>query len=214
MIFDIYPNDLIEKAAEELKKIPEVTPPSFTVFAKTGAHKERAPDEPEWWFKRVAAILRSIYVLGPIGVSKLRIKYGGKKRRGHKPSHFKKGSGSVIRKALQQLDKAGFTKFAEKGIHKGRVITPKGKSFLDKIAVNLSKQKPKPKITAKPKQEEKKEIKKIPTAKELIEKTKERFQKGPVTAEQLIDEAKKTKEKSIKKVPAAHELAKKAEEKQ
>lgn len=220
MIFDVYPNDLIEKAAEELKKIPEITPPSFTVYAKTGAHKERAPDEPDWWFKRVAAILRSVYVLGPIGVSKLRIKYGGKKRRGHKPAHFKKGSGSVIRKTFQQLDKAGFTKFAEKGVHKGRIITPKGKSFLDKIAVQLSKQKPKPKIIIKPKPAEKtKEKQKIPTAKELVEKTKERFQKGPVTAEQLIEEAKKIpkkkeeKEKPAKKVPAAHELAKEKVEK-
>jgi len=194
-IFDVYPNDLINAAAEELKKLPEFKAPDFAVYAKTGAHKERAPADPEWWHKRVAAVLRSIYVLGPIGVSKLRVKYGGKKRRGHKMPHFKKGSGSVIRKALQQLDKAGFTKFLEKGTRKGRIITPKGKSFLDKIAVRLAKAKPKPK-TAKPKPEEKpaEETKeeKIPTVKELVEKTKERFEKGPVTAEQLLEETKKT----------------------
>ena len=28
-------------------------------------------------------------------------------------------------------------KFTEKGVHKGRVITPKGRSFLDKIAIQM-----------------------------------------------------------------------------
>ncbi len=199
-VFDVYPNDLINTAAEELKKLPEFKAPEWADYAKTGAHKERAPADPEWWFKRVAAVLRSVYVLGPIGVSKLRVKYGGKKRRGHKKAHFKKGSGSVIRKAFQQLDKAGFTKFLEKGKHKGRIITPKGRSFLDKIAVKLAKAKPKPK-TAKPKPEQKpaEEKEKIPTAKELVQKTKERFEKGPVTAEQLLEETKKTAEEKPKK---------------
>ena len=45
-----------------------------------------------------------IYRHGPIGVSKLRTKYGGKKNRGHKPEHFYKGSGSVARKVLQQFE--------------------------------------------------------------------------------------------------------------
>lgn len=188
-IYDIYPNDLINSAAEELKKMPEIKPPAWAAYSKTGAHRERAPVETDWWFKRVAAVLRSVYVLGPIGVAKLRVKYGGKKRRGHKMPHFRKGSGSVLRKALQQLDKAGLTAFSERGVHKGRIATPKGKSFLDKIAVKLLKAKPKPKIV-KPKAEEKQE-EKIPTVKEIVEKTKERFEKGPVTAEQLLEEAKK-----------------------
>ena len=117
-IYDVYPNELIEKVAEELKKIEEIKPPVWTAFAKTGAHRERAPLEKDWWYKRAAAILRSVAVLGPIGVSKLRTKYGGKKRRGHKKPEFRKGSGSVVRKCLQQLEKAGLIKFAERGVHR------------------------------------------------------------------------------------------------
>ena len=141
-IYDVYPNDLIEKSAEELKRIEAIKPPVWAGFVKTGVHKERAPADPNWWYKRAAAVLRTVQILGPIGVSKLRAKYGGKKRRGHKPPHFKKGSGSIIRKVLQQLDKAGFTKFAEKGIHKGRIITKEGKLFLNKVAESLAKEKP------------------------------------------------------------------------
>ena len=167
-IHDVYPNELINKAAEELKKIEQIKPPEWAKFAKTGAHKERNPIELDWWYKRAAAVLRSVQILGPIGVSKLRTKYGGKKRRGHSPPEFRKGSGNILRKVLQQLEKAGFVKFVEKGVHKGRVITPKGKSFLDKIAVQLAKQRPKPKIVAKPKEElkPKEEIKKVEIKKE------------------------------------------------
>jgi small subunit ribosomal protein S19e len=134
-IYDVDTNELIEKAAEKLKSISEIKAPSWAPFVKTGVHKERAPAQENWWELRTAAILRTIYRLGPIGVSKLRIKYGGNKNRGVKPDKFYRASGSIIRKILQQLDKAGLTKFGEVGknkVHKGRIITPKGKSLLDK----------------------------------------------------------------------------------
>lgn len=136
-MYDVDAQELVQKAAEELKKIPEIKPPVWAPFVKTGVHKERPPVNNDWWYLRTASVLRTIYRLGPVGVSKLRAKYGGKKNRGVKKEHFYKGSGSIMRKSLQQLEKAGFVKFAEKGVHKGRVITPKGKSFLDKIATQM-----------------------------------------------------------------------------
>ena len=142
-IHDVYPNELIEKVAEELKKVETIKAPKWAMFAKTGVHKERAPVEKDWWYMRSAAVLRSVAILGPIGVSKLRTKYGGRKNRGYKPEHFFKGSGSILRKSLQQLEKAGYVQQIERSGHKGRVITPSGKSFLDKIAVQLIKSKPK-----------------------------------------------------------------------
>ena len=138
-MYDVDAQELIQKTAEELKKIPEIKPPEWAEFVKTGMHKERPPASSDWWYLRSASVLRTVYRLGPIGVSKLRAKYGGKKNRGVKKEHFYKGSGNILRKSLQQLEKAGFVKFAEKGVHKGRIITPKGKSFLDKAAANLKK---------------------------------------------------------------------------
>ena len=44
---------------------------------------------------------------------------------------------------IKQFEAAGFVKKVEKGVHKGRTLTPKGKSFLDKIAVEIKKEKPK-----------------------------------------------------------------------
>ncbi len=136
-IYDAESQELIVKAAEELKKVSEIKAPEWAVFAKTGMHKQRPPANSDWWYTRSASVLRTVYRLGPVGVSKLRTKYGGKKNRGHKKEHFFKGSGNILRKILQQLEKAQLVKFAERGVHKGRVITPKGKSFLDKIATKI-----------------------------------------------------------------------------
>lgn len=129
-IQDTEPNVLITNVAKELKHI--IKQPEWTPFVKTGNHKQRPPADKEWFFTRTAAVLRTVALNGPIGVSKLRTKYGGRKNRGYKPEKFVKGSGNVLRKALQELDKAGLTIQAEKGVHKGRVITPKGAKLLAK----------------------------------------------------------------------------------
>ncbi len=135
-VYDINPNKLIEKAVSELKKIEGMKAPEWSKFVKTSHSRERPPYDKDWWYFRSAAILRSVYLLGPVGVNKLRTKYGSKKNRGNKPEKFYKSSGKIIRVILQQLDKAGLTKYGEKGVHKGRMITKEGKSFLDKLAKN------------------------------------------------------------------------------
>ena len=138
-ILAVDPAQLISKAAEELKKQQLVKAPDWSQFVKTGHHKERHPEHPDWWYHRSASMLRSIAKLGPVGTEKLRTKYGGRKNRGHQPEAFFKASGSIIRKSLQQLETAGLIAKAQKGVHKGRILTPKGISFLDKIAVQIAK---------------------------------------------------------------------------
>jgi len=139
-IINVNTNELINKAALELKKQKLVEATQSSKFVKTGHHKQRLPDNEDWWFYRSAAVLRSVAKLGPVGTEKLRTKYGGKKNRGHKPERFYKASGSILRKILQQLEKSELVKQEEKGVHKGRILTPKGVSFLDKIAVQIAKQ--------------------------------------------------------------------------
>ncbi len=126
------PNLLIGLLSNKLKSdYNEVDPPEWTMFVKTGMHKERVPDDPDWWYSRAAAVLRTIYVSGPVGVERLRTKYGGKRERGSKPTRFAKGSGSIIRKVCQQLESAGLV---EKTDRDGRKISAKGKSLLDKLS--------------------------------------------------------------------------------
>ncbi|MHA1410391.1 MAG: 30S ribosomal protein S19e, partial [Candidatus Odinarchaeia archaeon] len=113
----------------------EIKPPSWALFVKTSAHKQRAPDDKEWWYTRSASVLRRVYVRGPVGVSRMRTVYGGRKNRGSKPEHFFKSSGTIIRNIFKQLEDAGLIKKTEKG----RVITPKGRSLIDKTAYNIYK---------------------------------------------------------------------------
>lgn len=133
-MFDVEVNALITALSQELKNIKEITPPEWADFVKTGMHKERPPIDPDWWYMRAASVLRKVKVQGPVGVAKLRHQYGGKKNRGVRPGKFFKGSGNIIRKVLQQLDKAGLTKQTEKGVHKGRIVTPAGDKILSQAA--------------------------------------------------------------------------------
>jgi small subunit ribosomal protein S19e len=155
-IYDVSTNKLIEETAQKLKEIPEIQPPVWAQFVKTGVHKQRPPVQEDWWYTRSAAVLRKINMLGPIGVSKLRKKYGGKQDRGVATGRTKPGSGNIIRKVLQQLEAAGLAVQTTKGVHKGRVCTPKGESLLAKTAGELmGSDKPiKPKKAEKPKAKE------------------------------------------------------------
>lgn len=131
-VYDANTQELIKKVAEALKE--KIKAPEWSMFVKTGVSRERPPVEKDWWYTRGASILRKIYLNGPIGTNKLRIKYGGRKNRGYKPEKTFIGSGKIIRVILQQLEQIELIKKSDKGVHKGRVITPKGKSFLDKLA--------------------------------------------------------------------------------
>tara|TARA_Y100000310_G_C20317433_1_gene639104 strand:- start:10 stop:537 length:528 start_codon:yes stop_codon:yes gene_type:complete len=137
-VYDVEPNVLIEKASEELKKNDEIKPPEWAAFVKTGISRQRPPVEKDWWYTRAAAVLRKVYRLGPIGTSKLRTHYGGKKNRGAKKEHTYPASGNIIRKILQQLEKAELISKVEKGQFRGRKISPKGRSFLDKVATKIN----------------------------------------------------------------------------
>ncbi len=128
---------LIEAVAHELKAIQQIKPPAWSAFVKTGINRERPPVSKDWWYVRTASILRTVARLGPVGTSKLRTKYGGKHSRGYKSERFARGSGSIIRKALQQLEKAGLIKQTSKGIHKGRVTTEKATALMSAAASRL-----------------------------------------------------------------------------
>ncbi len=132
-IFDADIQKSIEKISDSLKTL--IKAPEWTKFVKTGRAKARPPVDEYWYYKRAAAVLITIFKRGPIGVSKLRVKYGSKQRRGHSPEMFRRASGKIIRTILQQLDKAELTQFKKDGVHKGRIITAKGQSLIDKNAV-------------------------------------------------------------------------------
>ncbi len=126
------PADAVIKAvAAELKKNEKFKPPAWYGTVKAGINNDRLPESPDLWYSRVAAVLRTVALRGPVGVQRLRHKYGGKKEHTRARAHHAKGGGKVLRVALQQLEAAGYVAKSEKG---GRVIAPAGHSVLDKAA--------------------------------------------------------------------------------
>jgi len=132
--FDVDPNRLIEKVAEKLKS-EKIAKPAFVGLVKTGAHAERPPESDDFWYVRCASVLRQVYVNDNVGTGKLRRHYGGNKGRGVKPERHAPAGGSTIRKAMQELEKAGYL---EKGKTRGRVLTAKGRKLLDNAAKEVS----------------------------------------------------------------------------
>ena len=139
----VTPNDVpaskfIQKLAKYLKEnVEAVTPPTWANIAKTGTHVQQQPQNPDWWYVRCASILRKVYVHGPIGIQKLRADYGGRNSKGVKPKHATKAGGSIVRKALQQLEAAGYIEIMKT---RGRRATPTGRKILKELAEELSKE--------------------------------------------------------------------------
>ncbi len=134
--FDVEPNKLIKGVAQKLKQDGMVTPPEWIVYVKTGPHRERVPQNEDFWYVRCASIMRALYIDGPMGVSVLRERFGGKPGSRSGRMHATKAGGSIIRKALQQLEKANLITKDKKGRH----ISKKGISLLNGVAKQVSKQ--------------------------------------------------------------------------
>jgi small subunit ribosomal protein S19e len=134
---DVPAEPLIRTVAGKLKAIPQVKAPDWAPFVTTGIHREKPPVDRDWWHTRAAAVLRKVYIEGPIGTERLRALFGGARDRGSKPNRAKKGSGSIVREALQQLEAAGLVENV-KG--EGRRVTAKGRSFLDNSAFEVKKE--------------------------------------------------------------------------
>lgn len=132
-IYDVKASEAIRLAAERLKD--KMKKPVYIDFVKSGSGRERVPQDPNFWYIRSASVLRQVYINGPIGVSRLRTRYGNRKGGVVHRKHHAKAGGSIIREALQELEKLNYVKNTKAG----RVITPAGRSFLDKISKEINK---------------------------------------------------------------------------
>ncbi|OQR71057.1 40S ribosomal protein S19-like [Tropilaelaps mercedesae] len=135
---DVDQHEFVVGMAAFLKKSGKVNVPEWTDIAKTGIYKELCPNDPDWFYIRCAALLRQLYSRGQIGVGRLTQVYGGRYRRGVRPSHFCHASTSVIRKALRALEQM---KLVEKdtGDKGGRRLSKQGRRDCDRIAAQVEK---------------------------------------------------------------------------
>ncbi len=133
-VYEMPANEYNKKLAEILKAMPEFKAPEWSFFVKTGTAKKRPPQEPDFWHKRAASVLRQIYVHKVVGVNRLKTRYGSRKNRGMKPERFRKGSGKIVRVILQQAESVELLeKYNESGKRAGRRLTDKGKELLEGV---------------------------------------------------------------------------------
>ncbi|MGD1060951.1 MAG: 30S ribosomal protein S19e [Methanomassiliicoccales archaeon] len=133
--YDVPADKLIAMTAAKLREIDTIKPPEWAEFVRTGRHTEKAPVQKDWWYTRAASILRKVYMLGPIGTSRLAEEYGGFADRGSRPNRAVKGSRNIARKCIMQLEASGLV---AKNKNKGRVITAKGQKMLDGLAKEIT----------------------------------------------------------------------------
>ncbi len=142
-VHDVPAQPLLDRLAVQLKDDARAEPPEWVAMAKTGTHVEKAPVDRDWWYGRLAAVLRKVYVHGPIGSTRLAAEFGGKADRGSKPYHAARGSRAIARAALKKLEAMGLLTGTD---GKGRVISPEGQKLLDDAAyavlMDLAKEEP------------------------------------------------------------------------
>ncbi|MDE1762342.1 MAG: 30S ribosomal protein S19e [Candidatus Micrarchaeota archaeon] len=131
-VFDVDASALIKRASEQLKA-KGVSKPAYVDYVKSGASRERVPMDADFFYMRSASVLRQVYINGPIGISKLRTRYGTRKMHSIHRHHHMRAGGSVIKDAFSALEKLNYVKKTPKG----REITPAGKSFMDKLSNEL-----------------------------------------------------------------------------
>lgn len=136
-VYDVDANRLIHKAAAKLKEM-DIPAPKWVGKTKTGSHAQRLPQDENFWYVRLASLLRKAYIGSPIGVARLQTHYGGRKKRGRRPEKHRDAGSNIIRKGLQALDKAGLVK-TKKAPKPGRYITPSGQKLLDACAKEAAK---------------------------------------------------------------------------
>ncbi len=133
-VYNVDGSALIKKTAEKLKE-QGIAKPKYVGFVKSGPSRERVPKDSDFWYVRCASLLRQIYINGPVGISRLRTRYGTRKAHVVTRQHHMRSGGSMIKDAFDVLEKLNYIKKTPKG----RVITPAGRSFLDKISNELIK---------------------------------------------------------------------------
>ncbi|CAG9461740.1 unnamed protein product [Pedinophyceae sp. YPF-701] len=132
---DVPADAFIKAYAAHLKGTGKVQVPANSHIIKTGVRKEHGPYNPDWFYVRMAAAARRVYLHQNVGVGTFKRLFGGNyRRRTTAPEHFSTAAGGNIRKALQELERIGVVEKASAG---GRAITRKGMSELDTVARSI-----------------------------------------------------------------------------
>ncbi|MFQ1021289.1 40S ribosomal protein S19 [Tardisphaera saccharovorans] len=121
---------LVGPLATRLKSFEQITQPAWANYAKTATFKQSLPQDPDWWYKRVASVLVKLSQEPTLGVSRLSSTYGGRIISRAKPHHVARGSRKTIRIIIDQLEQAGLIAISGNA----KVLTPTAEALLNDVA--------------------------------------------------------------------------------
>ena len=124
----------VKAAANHLKQEGKLFVPNCSELVKTSHGKQRAPQSPDWYYIRCAAVLRALYIRPGQGYGGLAKRFSAKKNRGSRPEIYCKAGKGMLHWACKSLEKL---KLIQKGQTSGRVLTKEGKKKADTIAFNV-----------------------------------------------------------------------------
>ncbi|CAL5362385.1 unnamed protein product [Camellia sinensis] len=122
---DVSPHEFVKAYSAHLKR---------SDIVKTGRLKELAPYDPDWYYIRASKLSLWIYLRQGPGVGAFQRIYGGSKRNGSCPPHFRKSSGAVARRILQQLQTMNIIDI---DVKVGEESHPVANEILTKLLVGL-----------------------------------------------------------------------------
>ncbi len=130
---DVPANKWIKAMAAQFKREGKILVPTCTDFLKTSHGRERAPQNHDWYYYRVASVLRHIYLRPGTGYGGMSKSFGNKKNKGSKPEATVRAATGPIHWACKSLEGL---KLITKGKGKGRVLTRTGRKTADSVAFN------------------------------------------------------------------------------
>ena len=131
---DVKPFRWIKVMAKHMKQEGKLFVPNCTEYIKTSHGRERAPQNPDWYYMRCAAVLRRIYLRPGVGLGGLSKKFANKKNRGSRPEITTRAAKGPLHWACKSLEGL---KLVTKGKESGRVLTREGRKRCDTIASNV-----------------------------------------------------------------------------
>ena len=135
-VFRVQPAPLLRAIADTLKKNQQIALPKDVDLIKTGSSRENAPSDRDWFYMRMAAIIRQAMCKGRVSLKGLAYRFGARKNRGVRPSKFARASTFVIGSAIEQLEKIGWINFK----NSGSILTDSAREVLGELIEKVNEE--------------------------------------------------------------------------
>ncbi|AAZ10777.1 ribosomal protein S19, putative [Trypanosoma equiperdum] len=132
---DVHPWRWVKICSQHFKQEGKMMVPNCAEIVKTSHGRERAPQNPDWYYIRCAAVLRAVYLRPGVGYGGLSKRFSSKKNRGSRPEITTRASKGLLHWCCKSLTKL---ELLEKCKGAGHRVTKLGRKVADTIAFKIA----------------------------------------------------------------------------